>query len=217
MSTLVYFYIKDGVTTYGTTALVIPAFTPDADAFRFYDDGTESGSVAKAAQDTNINLDSTGDPQVHLRYRVQEIGGLSGLSTDDWRLQRSKNGGTFFNVTGGGDDVLIDSASSLTEGAATTNRASEGISDGTGSFVVGEQKETNSLISNHQITANNFTEHVFALKVIDADLTAGDEIDFRMTLNGGTPGMANSVTPRITIVAAVAIPPNSLALMGVGV
>ena len=177
---------------------VTPVFDPDADAFRLYDDGTESGSSPKAAQDTDIILDATGDAQFHLRYRVQETGGVSGASTDDYALEVSKNSGAFAAVTGASSNVQSDTASGLVADAVTTNRATDGITDGTGSFVAGEQEETNGVIEDRQLTASNFTEHVWACKLIDADLGAGDTLDFRMTLNGGSPGMTNSVTPRVS-------------------
>lgn len=173
-------------------------FTPEVDAFRFYSDGTESGSSPKAAQDIDITLDATGDAQFHLRYRVQETGGLSGASTDDYALQVNKNSGGFVAVTASSSDVQSDTASSLTADGATTNRGTNGITDGTGSFVAGEQEETNGVIEDRQLTADNFTEHVWACKLIDTDLGDGDTLDFRVTLNAGSPGMTNSVTPRLS-------------------
>jgi hypothetical protein len=175
------------------------AFGPDSDAFRFYDDGTESGSSPKAAQDTNITLTATGDAQFHLRFRIQETGAIDGASTDDFALEVDKNSGGFAAVTGSSSNVQSDTASGLTADAVTTNRAGDGIADGAGSFVAGEQEETNGVIEDRQLTANNFTEHVWACKLIEADLGAADTLDFRVTLNGGAPGMTNNVLPRITI------------------
>lgn len=181
---------------------IVLIFDPDADAFRFYDDGTESGSSPKAAEDTDIILDPTGDAQFHLRYRVQNDGSLDGATTDDFALEVSKNSGAFVAVTGASSDVQSDTASGLVADAVTTNRVTDGITDGLGSFVAGEQEETNGVIEDRQLTADNFTEHVWACKLIDADLAGGDTLDFRVTLNGAAPGMTNSVTPRITTPSA---------------
>lgn len=183
---------------YWTIEEAAVAFDPDSDAFRFYSDGTESGSSPKAAQDIDIELDATGDAQFHVRYRVQNQGAAAGLATDDYALEVSKNSGGFAAVTAASSDVQSDTASGLTADGATTNRGTNGITDGTGSFVAGEQEETNGVIENHQLTASNFTEHVWACKLIDTDLGDGDTLDFRITLNGGTPGMTNTVTPRIS-------------------
>ena len=179
------------------------AFTPVANAFRFYSDGTEDGSSPLAAQNTNItvNVDG-GDQKVHLRYRVDETGGASGATTDDYNIRRDPPGAEGFGgITSASTYIKIDTASSLTDGSDTTNRATNGISDpGTGSFVAGEQVENIfGTASDRQLTANNFTEHVWALVVIAADVNNGDVIDFDMTLNAGAPGMTNNVTPRITI------------------
>lgn len=177
-------------------------FEPDFDAWRFYEDGTESGSSPAAAQDTSLTArNPSTDPKVHLRARVQEVGAgsLNGATTDDYGLEYSKNSGAYVAVTAASSNVQIDTASGLTADGATTNRATNGITDGSGSFVAGEQEETNGVIEDHQLTADNFTEHVWALTLVDTDLADGDTLDFRITLNAGAPGMTNTVVPRITI------------------
>ena len=187
-------------------------FEPDLAAWRFYEDGTESGSTPIAAEDTNINRTITGDSKVHLRVRVDEVGAgtLNGASTDDYGLEYDKNSsGTWVAVTASSPDIKVDTASSLTADAATTNRATNGITDGGGSFVAGEQEETNGVIEDHQLTANNFTEHVFALVVVDADVANADTYDFRLTLNAGAPGMTNTVVPRITITKSATFTPDA--------
>ncbi len=184
------------------------AFLPDANAFRFYeDDGSpsESASTPIAAQDTNVTRDaSTSDNDLHLRIRIEEVGAgsIGGAATDDYRLQFRKNGGGGWNnVDTTSLQVHADTTSELTNTAATTNRGTNGISDGSGSFVAGEQEEADGLVVNHELTADNFTEHVWALTLASANLVGGDFLDFRVQLNGGNPGMDNSVTPRITISA----------------
>lgn len=175
------------------------SFSPSANAFRLYNDGTESGSTPIANQDTNATITVDSDTQVHVRYRFQETGGKSGATTDDYNLQVSVNGGAYANITTSTQKVKVDTGSTLTDGSATTNRATNGITDGTGSFIAGIQEEGDGQITNYQLTASNFTEQVWAVKLIAADFNNGATIDFRVSLNGGTPGMTNSVTPRITI------------------
>lgn len=184
------------------------SFTPAFDAWRFYADGTESGSspYGGAAQDANVSVNvGSGNVQIHLRARIQETGGAAGATTDDWGLEYQVGGsGPWTAITAASSRVRSDTGSSLTDGSATTNRGTNGITDGTGSFVAGEQEEANGVIENSQLTASNFTEHVWALLVIAADNSNAETLDFRITLNGGSPGMTNSVAPRITIVAPVA-------------
>lgn len=174
-------------------------------AFRFYLDGTESGSTAAAAQDTNeaVNV-GAGDLKRHLRVSLAETGSgsISGAATDDYQLQVSVDGGAYGNVTGSSTYVKADTGSGLTDGDATTDRAGEPVDNpGTGSFVAGIQEEADALIANWQLTANNFTEHVFALVLVAADFTVDGSrtLDFRVALNGGSPGITTSVVPRITV------------------
>lgn len=176
------------------------SFTPNANLFRFYEDGTESGSTPIAAESTNItgrSVDS--DSKVHIRYRIQETAGKSGATTDDYNLQFQINAGGFANVTTSSTGVQVDTASSLTDGSATTNRATNGLTDGTGVFVASQQEEGDGQITNFQLTASNFTEAVWATKLVSTALNNGDVIQFRISLNGGSPGMTNSVTPQITV------------------
>lgn len=172
---------------------------PVAAAFRFYDDDAgEAASSPLGNQDANVSINvSSGNVAFQLRYRVQNAAAVNGATTDDYTLQRSHQGGAYSTVNG--STVITASASGLTNDNATTNRATNGITDGTGSFVAGEQCTDGSL-DNHQLTASNFTEHVWGCTVVAADVANGDTIDFRIAFNGGSPGMTNSVTPRITVV-----------------
>lgn len=192
------------------------SFTPAVDKFRFYDDDAgEDASTPLAAEDTNvtINVDS-GNVPFQLRYRLQESGGVAGAATDDYDLQRSLNSGGYSTITGA-TTAIITSASGLTNDAATTNRATNGITNGTGSFVAGEQS-TDGVLDNWQLTASNYSEIVYGGTVVAADVNNNDTIDFRVTLNGGTPGMTNSVTPRITIQKTPPTTTQFFMLLGVG-
>jgi hypothetical protein len=81
-------------------------------AFRFYEDGSESGSTALATQDTNITADVTsGDVDLGLRIRLQETAANPGASTDDYQLQYELNdSGIYANV---GDAAIPAGASIL--------------------------------------------------------------------------------------------------------
>ena len=177
--------------------------TIEFDNWRFYEDGTENGSTPIANQDTNVtgrNVDS--DSQVQLRVLLQETNGGSGDATDDYGLEYALNAGgtpSWVAVTGASAVVQADTGSSLTDGGATTNRGTNGITGGSGTFVAGEQEAGNGVIEDNQITASNYTESVWGLILVSADLSNGDTIDFRVTRNGGTPGVTENVVPRITV------------------
>lgn len=171
-------------------------FTPAQDNFRFYEEGSEDGSSPIDAENTSISRAVNADSDLHLRLLIQATNTAPGASTDDYQLQYSKNSGTFTNITASSADVQGYASAGLTDGSATTNRATNGISDGTGSFVAGEQAES-GLVTDHLLTGSNFTEHVFALRLLFADLANADTIDFRLLVNGGT--MVYNVTPQITV------------------
>ena len=189
------------------------AFIPGAAAWRFYEDGTESGSTAIALEDTDLTArDVNSDSQVHLRYRLDEVGSgnVDGATTDDYQLQVDKNGGGFVNVTTTSEDVQVDTGSTLSDGSATTDRATEGISAGIGAFAAGEQEDGDGEVTDFQLPGNQHSESVWAILLISADLNDGDDLDFRLTLNGGDAGMTNSVTPRITVSKGAVYDPAEL-------
>jgi hypothetical protein len=79
-------------------------------AYRLYADGTETGSVALAAQDTGYTAVLTsGDVNLLLRTRLQSTNTTALPVTDDWQLQWEKNAsGTWASVSS--TDVLADSS-----------------------------------------------------------------------------------------------------------
>jgi hypothetical protein len=71
----------------------------DQSAFRFYENGTESGASAIDAQNTNITRDLTsGNSVLQLRTRIQELGAIAGAATDDYKLMVSKNSGSYTQI-----------------------------------------------------------------------------------------------------------------------
>lgn len=169
-------------------------------AFRLFEDGAETTSVAIAAENTNITRNLLADSTIQLRIGLQESGSgsVSGATSDDYQLQYSKNGGAFTNVTAASANVKGFNSSSLTDAATTTQR----LSAGTGSFVAGELSEV-GLVTDRQLTANNFTELLYSLTLVAADLVSTNTLDFRVLLNGAV--MTYSVTPRITISKAYSL------------
>jgi hypothetical protein len=83
----------------GTAVGTVPPLVTQA-AYRFYADGTESGSTALAAQDTPASADlSGGDLNAQVRVQLQSTNAIDPASTDDWQLQYELNGDTnWFDV-----------------------------------------------------------------------------------------------------------------------
>lgn len=187
------------------------AFALTQRAFRFYEDGAENSSVAIVAENTNLTRLTLTNSVIQLRIGLQESGSGSfgGATTDDFQLQYSKNAGAFTNVTNASTNVRGFNSASLTDAGTTTNR----LSVGTGSFVAGEISEV-GLVTDRQVTANNFTEMLYSLELVAADLANGNTLDFRLLLNGAT--MTYSVTPRITISKAytLACSPGGYSMSG---
>lgn len=107
--TLTYTQTLSGTTTnaHGPLALVrVRAYTPvtpaiTQGAYRFYADGTETGSSALAGENVAPSVDLTsGDVNLAVRLRLGETaGGIPFPATDDWRLQWEKNAsGTWTDV-----------------------------------------------------------------------------------------------------------------------
>lgn len=183
---------------------MVPMFTRNFNAFRFYDDSAgEAASNALATQGTNITVNAdSGDVDVQFRVRIDEVGGADGTTMDDYAVQVNKNSTTFVAIpitdTGTG---IFTVAAGLTNDNATTNRASEEITDpGGGSFVAGEQSD-DGIVDDMQLTASNFTEHAFGMRLVAADVVDGDFFDLQFSV---VTISNNNVFPRITIEKAAA-------------
>ncbi len=182
-------------------------------AYQFYaDDGSESGSSALGAQSTPLAIDiSGGNLDRVLRVRIDETGSVStsGATTDDYQLQYSKNGGSFVSINTGTSNVRAFASANLTDGAASTQR----LSSGSGSFVAGEVSE-DGLVDDFQLTADNYTELVYAVRFVAADLAEGDSIVFRVLLNDQTTNVTYSTTPTTIVGVRRALTVGTLALAG---
>ena len=198
-----------GAQTYNVTAVaaewlcqcVVLQATPDPTltqaAYRFYDQGTESGSVALQPQDTahTGNLTS-GDGLGQLRIRVQSTTAVAIPFTDDWQLQYERNtSGTWVNVTDATSHVRGYNDPSLTDAAATTSR----LTGGTGTFVTGKISEFGLVNDIGGWSGNNYTELLYSLQFVAANLNDGDTLRFRVLRNGSTFGLTYTQTPLVTI------------------
>jgi hypothetical protein len=82
----------------------------------------------------------------------------------------------------------------LTDGEATTNR----LGAGTGSFVAGKVSE-DGVVDDLGWTANNYTELLYSLDLVQTDLAHNDTLRFRVLRNGSTEGLTYTQTPTITV------------------
>lgn len=178
--------------------------------WRFYFDGTESGSSPDGSEDSALALTmGSGDLSRHVRWLLEETGAgtASGAGSDTYQLQHSLNGGAWTNVTAVSSVVKAFTGSGLSDGGATTNRATGGLTDPSGpAFLAGVQEDDDGVFTfGHG--GDQFTEHVFAFTIVDADVGNGDTVDLRISYNGGDSGITHGVTlPRITITKTVTTP-----------
>lgn len=87
----------------------------------------------------------------------------------------------------------------LTGGAVTTNR----LGAGTGSFQAGEVCEDGN-VNDIALNASAYTEILYSLKIIAADVVAGDTLRFRVLYNGATTQMTYTQTPTINVIRSAA-------------
>jgi hypothetical protein len=181
-----------------------PSFSQTA--YGWYEDGSETASAdAGVGVSTAIDRYLDGDQSLGLRIRLQITNAVSGASTDDFQLQYAKNGGAFANLTTATTDVKAFASANLTDQGATTNR----LGAGTGSFVAGLVSE-DGLADNKQVTASNYSEFLYTVQLVAANLADGDVITFRVLRNGST--ITYSVTPQVTVHVPAAVLSNGTAL-----
>ena len=99
-----------------------------------------------------------------------------------------------------GDDAVIPwDDPALTDGQATTNR----LTGGTGTFVPGQVTEDGT-IDNLGITADNFTELAFSVRIKASAFTQGDQLRFRVLRNGAPDVITYTQVPLANVTKTVA-------------
>lgn len=173
----------------------VAMFNPNFTKFRFYDDDAgEAASAPLENQDVDHTLTVDSDQEIQVRLFVQNTEDAG--STDDYRIDYDKNSAAAFAAvpttdTGTGIEAA---AAGLTNTNATTNRTTNGITDGSGSFDAGEQITDG--LGNITLNGLNYTEHAFGIKFIAANVVNNDTFDFEF---GKPNAMTNTIVPRITI------------------
>lgn len=172
----------------------VAMFDPEFTRFRFYDDDAgEAASAPLENQDVDHTLTVDSDQEIQARFFVQNRQAAG--STDDYRIDYDKNSVGFAIVPTTDTGTGIEAAAAgLTNTNATTNRTTNGIADGTGSFDAGEQITDG--LGNITLNASNYTEHAFGLKFISANVANNDTFDLEF---GRPNAMVNTIVPRITI------------------
>lgn len=158
------------------------------------DDGNETAATWAAALDTPVVM---ADANADFRLRVSVQG--SGVSDDEeLGLQYRLNGGTWNTPTGA--VISVNDSAHVADGAPTTQQITSG------TFEPGIFDDANAETDVSIAMGTGSTEVEFSLSLVAADITDGDEVEFRLLRTGGFELFAYSVTPLIYVGAAVPVP-----------
>jgi hypothetical protein len=167
-------------------------------AYQFYaDNGNLITSTPLAAQDTapTGNL-SVADLDTHMRIRVQAGAQAVAIGTN-FQLQFEKNAsGTWTNLTTASATAAAYDSANLQDGNGITPR----MTGGTGNASSGQVAET-GVVLNRPLSANNYMELLYTIRLKKADLVDGDTVRFRALING-VPFATYAQTPTISISTA---------------
>jgi hypothetical protein len=190
------------------SAMIDPVL--EQEAFRFGDNtGTESTHGWLANQSIDITAGSGLDVEIAapflLRIRIAETAGAtSTVNNVDVELQVNNTGAGWTAVTTTSTNGIQAVASTpTTNGNDTTERLTGGATNFDTSNA-GQSEDGTSGGANLDIAGDDFSEHLFAIQVVDANVSNGDTLDFRITRDGGTL-MDNEATadePRVTVTKA---------------
>lgn len=171
------------------------AITPTQTDFRFYnDDGSETTMTVRAPQTANITMTKGSNLSLFLRIGVQNSGAQA-VSTGAWKLQFSKNGGAYADVTTATAGVRHFDSANTADNVATTQR----LSGFTGTFTAGRLYDTHAGNTNSGMNGLGASEFVFGTQFVDADLVAGDTIDFKILYAGAVLSGGYPAIPRLTV------------------
>lgn len=170
--------------------------------FRFYNnDGDEANSTPIEAENVGLNLNLNSDFDTHLRYLVRNTGALAGSGVEDFLFQYRVNSGTW-TALASGTEVIVHGSSFITDNEATTNRATNGLTDPGGSFVAGLADDGNGNLFNLALPIGDFTELLFSIRLVAAELNGGDVVEFRL-INAGDYDLYNTVTAQVSVTSNI--------------
>jgi len=152
----------------------------DQGIFAWGDPGTETGHALDAnSTDRTYTVDGGGNVLLFLRIELDQT-----RTTQDqnlsrtYKLQYRKDGGTWTDVTASSSNVQVIADSNIADGAATTNR----ISGSAETFLAGDYDEGDGVLDTitWSTAIREHTESLWSLTLIDADLAAGEVLEFRV-------------------------------------
>lgn len=159
----------------------------DQGIFAFGDPGTETGhTLDTSSVDRTTTVDGEGNYAFFLRINLNQTRTTQDQNlTRTYKLQYDKDGAaSWTDVTGSSSNVQAVADSNITDGAATSERIG-----GTGAaFLAGEYDEGDGVLDSITWSTGDteYTEMLWSLQVIDADMAAGATLDFRVIESDNT-------------------------------
>lgn len=169
---------------------------------------TLNGSAAVAAEDTAATIVVNQVTDLLVRIGYQETNGTNGAGTDDWKARVSIAAAAYGDL---GSGVSARTSPTLTDGATTTQH----LANGTGSFVAGEVS-LDGIVDDRQLTAANFMEHVFAIRIDPTFFPIGTTaVTFHTEIDKGAGyvTMPYNATPTINVVKSYTPPVAAIPIL----
>lgn len=167
--------------------------TLNQDHWQFQQDGANANtSTLIGTEDTTTALDA--DTVYFLRIKVSNTGTKDQSGSNAWQLQYDKNNALSWADVNGTSSNVRSAAGQDTDGDAMTERLT---ATSASTYVNGVYDEVDGTFTQN-LAQDTDSEHVFSITFRSADLSNGDEIDFRLLASGSTLDNYN-VTPTCTV------------------
>ena len=185
--------LQDGATHPQVTSAYVSPYTQKEFRLR-EDDGSESGATWIAAEGKGADWAK----DTNLRFRAAVAKTNAGTASKAFKLQYSKNGGTWTDVTGSSSNVRMAASANLTEGADTTQQISTG-----DTFVTNNngQEDNDGVTTASEFQGNDTAELEFCVQIRSAEVTVSSRIGLRVVESDGT--LLGTYTEEAEVGAAV--------------
>jgi len=155
--------------------------TISQDAFRFYEDGTETGATPLAAQ--NVDIEKYDEDVFLYRFLLQDTGGTT-LSKGG-TVSYSLNGGAYTGITAS-TPVQTATSSNVAQNDDTTSQLG-----GTGTFITDNDAVTEgtnaALPASFAFASGERTEVLIVLALDSAQLSDDDTVDIKLAQENSGP------------------------------
>lgn len=149
-------------------------------AFRFYSDDNSDPDAMTAldTQGTNINRQTGTGNRFIVRVQLQNDNTANFNEACQWQYR--KNGGTWTTLDASSSNARTTGGTPAADASCATSI----LTGGTGTYSAGYYNEDDGLTPSTVINKNNHGEMAICVYLVDADVTASDTVEFRVTATG---------------------------------